>query len=75
MQIREIYNTINSLGKFTESMFSTELWKKFNDIGFTFTRQSPRVKLYEDGRALVEVDFFLENGLYAMPEGFKTREW
>ena len=62
----------NSLGKFTEAMFSTELWKKFNDIGFTFTKQAPRMKFYEDGRALVEVDFFLENGLYAMPVEIKT---
>ena len=30
------------------------------------------MKLYEDGRALVEVDFFLENGLYAMPVEIKT---
>jgi len=53
-------------------MFSTELWKKFNDIGFTFKKQSTRMKFCEDGRVLVEIDFFLEDGLYAMPVEIKT---
>ena len=30
------------------------------------------MKFYKDGRVLVEVDFFLENGLYAMPVEIKT---
>ena len=53
-------------------MFSTELWKKFNDIGFTFTKQAQGMKFYEDERVLAEVDFFLENGLYAMLVEIKT---
>ena len=62
----------NSLGRFTEAMFSNELWKKFNEIGFVFTKQAPRVRYYEDGKYLAEVDFFLENGEYAMPVEIKT---
>ena len=62
----------NSLGRFTEAMFATELWKKFADIGFTFTRQAPRMKFYENGKVLAEVDFFLENGIYAMLVEIKT---
>ena len=62
----------NSLGRFTEAMFSAELWKKFNDLGFTFTKQAPHMKFYENGQVLAEVDFFLENGVYAMPVEIKT---
>jgi len=62
----------NSFGRFTEAMFSTELWKKFNECGFLFTKQAPRVRFYEYGQCLAEVDFFLENGKYAMPVEIKT---
>ena len=62
----------NTLGRFTETMFSTELWKKFNEIGFPFTKQAPHMKFYMDGQVLAEVDFFLENGDYAMPVEIKT---
>ena len=62
----------NSLGRFTEAMFSAELWKKFNELGFTFTKQAPHMKFYEYGQVLAEVDFFLENGAYAMSVEIKT---
>jgi len=62
----------NTIGRFTEAMFSTELWKKFREIGYTFTKQAPRMKFYENGQVLAEVDFFLENGMYAMPVEIKT---
>jgi len=62
----------NTFGRFTEAMFSTELWKKFNELGYTFTRQAPRMKFYENGQVLAEVDFFLENGMYAMLVEIKT---
>jgi len=53
-------------------MFSAELWEKFNQLGYKFTRQAPRMKFYDNGQALAEVDFFLENGMYAMPVEIKT---
>jgi len=62
----------NSLGRFTETMFSTELWKKFNELGFTFTKQGPHVKFIQFGQVIAEVDFFLENGEYALPVEIKT---
>jgi len=62
----------NSLGSFTEAMFGVELWRKFNELGFPFTKQSPHVKLFEYGKALAEIDFFLENGAYAMAVEIKT---
>lgn len=51
----------NTLGNFTESMFSMELWKKFNEIGFTFSQQAPRVLFIENNRPVAEADFFLQN--------------
>jgi len=62
----------NTLGKFTESMFQAELWEKFNELGYTFSKQSPYVKYYENNQVLTEVDFFLENGDIAMPVEIKT---
>jgi len=62
----------NSLGRFTEAMFVTDLWRKFNELGYTFTRQAPRMKFFENGQVLAEADFFLENGLYAMLVEIKT---
>jgi predicted transcriptional regulator len=61
----------NSLGKMTEAMFSAELWKKFGVHGFKFTKGS-RIKFSADNQVLAEVDFFMENGDYAMPVEIKT---
>ena len=38
-----------------------ELWKKFNEIGFTFSQQAPRVLFIENNRPVAEADFFLQN--------------
>ena len=62
----------NKLGKFTEAMFASELWEKFNRLGYSFTSEAPRMRFYENGQVLAEVDFFLENGIYAMPVEIKT---
>ena len=62
----------NTLGRFTESMFSNELWQKFNEFGYTFSKQSEHVKLEKDGKVLTEIDFFLEDGKYAMLVEIKT---
>jgi hypothetical protein len=62
----------NSLGRVMEAMFSAELYKKFCDIGFTFTKQAERVKFSENKRVIAEVDLFLENGEYVMLVEIKT---
>jgi len=62
----------NTLGQLTEALFAAKLWEKFNEFGYPFTRQANRVKYKEDGKVLTEVDFFLENGDYAMPVEVKT---
>jgi hypothetical protein len=61
----------NSLGKMTEAMFSFELWKKFSVHGFKFT-QGSSIKFSAGSQVLAEVDFFMENGDYAMPVEIKT---
>ena len=62
----------NTLGKFTEAMVSMKLRKKFNALGFTFIKQSQRTQFYEGDKVIAEVDFFLENGDYAMLIEVKT---
>ena len=62
----------NSLGEMTEAVFAVRLWEKFNEFGYPFTKQGPRLKFIKDGKVLTEVDFFLENGDYAMPVEVKT---
>ena len=69
---RNIGGLGNFIGRFTESMFSAELWEKFNKLGYTFTKQAPHMKFYDNGKVLAEVDFFLENGIYAMPVEIKA---
>ena len=57
----------NSIGRLTEALFSAELWRKFNELGYPFTKQGPHVKFYgEDKKVLAEADFLLENGDYVM---------
>jgi hypothetical protein len=34
-----------SLGKSTEYMFNAKMWEKFNELGYTFTKGAPNVKL------------------------------
>ena len=69
---KEIGGISNTLGRMTESMFSHEIWKKFNDIGYTFSRQGPQFKFIENNQVLAEADFWLENGEYVMPVEIKT---
>ncbi|MCL2165065.1 MAG: hypothetical protein FWH55_11915 [Oscillospiraceae bacterium] len=75
-QMKEMQKSIgglgNSLGRLTEEMFSAELYKKFSDIGFTFTKQAERVKFNENKQVIAEVDLFLENGEYVMLVEIKT---
>jgi hypothetical protein len=62
----------NSLGLLTETLFSAELWKKFRTLGYEFTRQAPRYRFTEGDKISTEVDYWLENGEYAMPVEVKT---
>ena len=63
----------NSIGELSEAMFAAELWKKFNEIGFSFTKHSPDTLFFENDRFLAQADFFLENGEYAIPVEVKRK--
>ncbi|MCL2164467.1 MAG: hypothetical protein FWH55_08785 [Oscillospiraceae bacterium] len=56
----------NSLGRIMEDMFSAELYKKFRDIGFTFTKQAERVTFTDNEQVIAEIGPVLENGEYVM---------
>jgi len=75
-QIDEISKTVgglgNSIGRLTEALFSAELVKKFNDIGYPFTKEGRNTKFREDGNVIAEADFFLENGDFVMPVEVKA---
>ena len=62
----------NSFARFMETMFSTELWKKFNELGYSFTRQYSHAKFHENGQTVAEVDLVVENGEYVMLVEIKT---
>ena len=62
----------NSLGELTESMFSAELWRKFEEIGFPVSRQSRNMRFTENKQTIAEADVFIENGEYAIPVEVKT---
>ena len=62
----------NTLGKLTEALLSSELWKKFVELGYEFSRQSQRYQFVENRRVMAEADFWLENGEYAMAVEVKT---
>ena len=62
----------NTLGRFTESLFTNELWMKFIELGFPVTRQSNHMKFCDSKKVLAEVDLFIENEEYAIPVDIKT---
>ena len=61
-----------SMGRLTEEMFSTALRQRCNELGYPFTKQGRRFEFVLNGQKLAEVDFWLENGEYAMAVEIKT---
>jgi hypothetical protein len=69
---KEIGGVSGSLGRFTESMFSEGLWKKFEEYGIPVSMQSTRKIFGENKKVVAEADVFIENGEYAIPVEVKT---
>jgi len=64
----------NSLGELTEGIFSPDMSKKFQALGYTFTQQNSSTKYFrEDGSILAEVDVSLIDGEYIMLVEVKTK--
>jgi hypothetical protein len=62
----------NTLGKLIETMFTSNLRAKFNDIGYEFTRQTCNTKYTRDNKTITEVDAILENGDFILLAEVKT---
>jgi hypothetical protein len=69
----EIGNIGNRLGSLIESIVSPNMHRKFNALGYAFTRMNTRV-VYEDahGETIAEVNVPLENGEYALAAEVKS---
>ncbi|MDR0909972.1 MAG: hypothetical protein LBM77_09430 [Spirochaetaceae bacterium] len=63
----------NSMGQVTEEMFAAKICDIFhNQYDYEFTKTNRDVKFTKDGKDLVEVDIFLENGSIVMAIEVKT---
>jgi len=62
----------NRLGELVEIMFTSELWKTFNGLGYEFNSQSQRRKFIDGDSVIAEADVFLENNEFAMPVEIKV---
>jgi hypothetical protein len=74
-QVKELSKNIgginNSFGRWAEETVSAQLWKKFDEFGYTFTRGGPQ-KYWEGDLTVCQVDMLLENGEYAMAVEIKS---
>ena len=75
--VRELSKNVggvnNTLGELTEASLGIELWQKFDELGFSFTKNGRRTTFAKDGQLIAEADYFLENGEYVMPVEVKTK--
>jgi hypothetical protein len=63
----------NKLGELVESLMAAGLLDHFNDLGYVFTKASPRVAYFKAPKILgAEVDILLENGDYVLAVEVKT---
>ncbi|WP_062327705.1 hypothetical protein [Treponema endosymbiont of Eucomonympha sp.] len=68
-----IGNLGNRLGSLIEHLVSPDMHRKFNALGYAFTRTNTRVVCKDaHDKTLAEVDVLLENGAYALAVEVKT---
>jgi hypothetical protein len=71
---RKIGELGNRFGELAEHLVTPNIAEKFRALGYTFTRAGPDVEFFgRDGKALTEVDVWLENGEFAMAVEVKSR--
>jgi hypothetical protein len=64
---RKIGELGNRFGELAEHLVTPNIAEKFRALGYAFTRAGPDVEFFgPDGKALTEVDVWLENGEFAM---------
>jgi hypothetical protein len=63
----------NRFGELAEHLVTPNIAEKFRALGHTFTRAGPDVEFFDrGGKALTEVDVWLENGEFAMAVEVKS---
>ena len=62
----------NSMGELVESMFSPDLWIKFQKLGIPILGQSQRRTFSIKGAKVAEADVYLESKEFAIPVEIKT---
>ena len=78
-QMKKTYKKIgelgNRFGELVEHLVLPNIEKKFNQLGFTFSRSSPNVKIknLENPKESFEIDVFLENGDVAIAVEVKAK--
>ncbi|MDR1211797.1 MAG: hypothetical protein LBK40_06155 [Spirochaetaceae bacterium] len=63
----------NRFGELAEHLVTPNIAEKFRALGYAFTRAGPNVEFFDaQGKALAEVDVWLENGEFAMAVEVKS---
>jgi hypothetical protein len=71
---RKIGELGNRFGELAEHLVTPNIAEKFRVLGYAFTRAGPDVEFFDrNGRALTEVDVWLENGDFVMAVEVKSR--
>jgi hypothetical protein len=71
---RKIGELGNRFGELAEHLVTPNIAEKFRALGYAFTRAGPDVEFFDrNGRALTEVDVWLENGDFVMAVEVKSR--
>jgi hypothetical protein len=64
----------NRFGELVEHLVTPNIQEKFRALGYAFTRAGPYVEFFDHaGKALTEVDVWLENGEFAVAVEIKSR--
>ena len=63
----------NRFGELAEHLVTPNIAEKFRELRYTFTKAGPDVEFFDaNGKALTEVDVWLENGEFAMAVEVKS---
>jgi len=73
-ELKKLFDDLGiSVGGLSEADFSSELWKRFDEVGYTFTSQCDTCKFIKNNRVIAEADYWLDNDDYVMPVEVKTK--
>jgi hypothetical protein len=71
---RKIGELGNRFGELAEHLVTPNITEKFRTLNYTFTKAGPDVEFFDrNGKALTEVDVWLENGEFALAVEVKSK--